>query len=93
VANKTVITVKKNKVAPPFAEAHVMIRFGQGISKLDEILDLGLRYKKITQTGSYFKMGDTTLGQGREKTLEFLEANPKIASEIESDVRTGLGIA
>ncbi len=86
IGNRTRAKVVKNKVAPPFKEAEFDIMFGQGISKLGEILDLAVKYEVINRAGAWFSYGDVRLGQGRDNSKDFLKANPEIALEVEGKI-------
>jgi recombination protein RecA len=86
VGNRTRAKVVKNKVAPPFKEAEFDIIFGQGISKVGEILDIGVNMGIITKSGSWFSYGDRRLGQGRDNIKEYFIQNPELAQEIEDKV-------
>ena len=85
--NRVRIKVVKNKIAPPFKEAEFDIMYGEGISKVGEILDLATKLDIVVRGGSWFNYGETRLGQGRDNAKEFLKANPEIAQEIETKVR------
>jgi recombination protein RecA len=87
VGNRTRVKVKKNKVAPPFTEAEFDIMYNEGISKVGDILDLGVAYDIIDKRGAYFRYGETLLGQGRENAKTFLLENPDLAFEIENIIR------
>jgi recombination protein RecA len=87
VGNRTRIRVKKNKVAPPFAECEFDIMYNQGISKSGDVLDLGVAKEIVDKKGAYYRYGETLLGQGRENAKAFLEANPGIMAEIETKIR------
>ena len=87
VGNSTRVKVVKNKVAPPFREVEFDIMYGQGISKLGEILDLGVKAGVVEKSGSWFSYNSTRIGQGRDNAREFLKANPDIAGQIEAAVR------
>ena len=87
IGNRTSIKVVKNKVAPPFKTAECEIIYGQGISKLGEIVDLAVEADIIHKAGAWFSYEDNKIGQGRENTKEFLKNNPEIAAEIEAKVR------
>jgi recombination protein RecA len=87
VGNNVKVKVVKNKVAPPFREVEFDIMYGQGISKLGEIIDLGVKAGVIEKSGSWFSYNSTRIGQGRENVREFLKANKDIAAEIEAAVR------
>ncbi|MBE6887072.1 MAG: recombinase RecA [Ruminococcaceae bacterium] len=86
VGNRTRAKVVKNKVAPPFKEAEFDIMFGQGISKVGEILDIGVNMGIVNKSGSWFSYGDTRLGQGRDNIKEYFIQNPDLAKEIEDKV-------
>ncbi|WP_296818931.1 recombinase RecA [Brevundimonas sp.] len=87
VGNATRVKVVKNKVAPPFREVTFDIMYGEGISKLGEIIDLGVKANVIEKSGSWFSYDSQRIGQGRENVREFLKANPDIAASIEQAVR------
>jgi recombination protein RecA len=87
VGNNVRVKVVKNKVAPPFREVEFDIMYGEGISKLGEIIDLGVKAGVIDKAGSWFSWNSTRIGQGRDNVREFLKANPDIASQIEQQVR------
>ncbi|NCB73901.1 MAG: recombinase RecA [Clostridia bacterium] len=84
--NRTKAKVIKNKVAPPFKEAEFDIIYGEGISKIGEIIDLGVQLDIIDKGGAWFTVGDTRL-QGREAVKEYLKANPEVCDEIEQKIR------
>ncbi len=90
VGNKTRVKVVKNKVAPPFREAHFDIMYGQGISKWGELVDLAVQMEVIQKSGSWFSMGDERIGQGKDSVKAFLQANPDIAETVEEQVRANL---
>jgi recombination protein RecA len=79
--------VVKNKVAPPFREVEFDIMYGEGISKLGEIIDLGVKAGIIDKAGSWFSYNSQRIGQGRDNVREFLKANKDLAAEIEIAVR------
>jgi recombination protein RecA len=87
VGNNVRVKVVKNKVAPPFREVEFDIMYGEGISKLGEIIDLGVKAGIIEKSGSWFSYNSQRIGQGRENVREFLKANPDIAADIEKAVR------
>ena len=87
LGNQVRVKVVKNKVAPPFRKAEFEILFGQGISKIGEILDLAVEFDIIRKSGSWFSYGETRLGQGREATKQLLRDNEELCSEIEEKVR------
>jgi len=90
VGNRTKVKVVKNKVAPPFRQAEFDIMYGQGISLLGEIIDLGVDHNVIKKSGSWFSYGDTKLGQGRDAVKQLLEDNPELKEEIEAKVRAAI---
>ena len=92
VGNQTRVKVVKNKVAPPFKVVEFDIMYGQGISKMGELLDLGVKAGVVEKSGSWFSCGDQRIGQGRENAKEFLTENPDIAEEIEAAVRANAGL-
>ena len=87
IGNRTRAKVVKNKVAPPFREAEFDIMYGEGISRLGEMLDLGVKLDLVQKSGSWFAMGETRLGQGRDAVKEYLKNNPELADRIEAEVR------
>src|SRR5438067_5234134 len=87
IGNNVCVKVVKNKVAPPFREVEFDIMYGQGISKLGEIIDLGVKAGVIEKSGSWFSWNSQRIGQGRDNAREFLKANPDIAIQIEDQVR------
>ena len=87
IGNRTRAKIVKNKVAPPFREAEFDIMFGEGISKLGEILDLGVKLGIVQKSGAWFNYGDMRLGQGRDNAKQFLKEHPEVAGEIEKIVR------
>ncbi len=84
--NHTKAKIVKNKVAPPFKTAEFDIIFGKGISKGSCLVDLGLQYDVLGKSGSWFSYNEDKIGQGREKTIEYLESNPEVANEIEQKI-------
>mgnify|MGYP004510797153 FL=1 len=93
VGNRTKIKVVKNKVAPPFKVAEVDIMYGEGISYVGEVVDLGVEYEIVQKSGSWFAYGDERLGQGRENAKQFLKENPEVCAEIAQKIRVAAGIA
>jgi recombination protein RecA len=87
VGNNVRVKVVKNKVAPPFREVEFDIMYGEGISKLGEIIDLGVKAGIIDKAGSWFSYNSQRIGQGRDNVREFLKANKDLAAEIEAAVR------
>ncbi len=88
--NKTRVKVVKNKVAPPFKMAEFDIMYGEGISKIGEILDLGVEFEIIKKSGSWFSYGDTKLGQGRDAVKALLKDNPELSEELESKIKEAI---
>ncbi len=76
VGNRTRVKVVKNKVAPPFREAEFDIRYGVGVDRLAEAVDLGVERGLVEKSGAYFSLGGERMGQGRERAVEWLKANP-----------------
>lgn len=87
VGNRTRAKIVKNKVAPPFREGEFDIMYGEGISKIGEILDLGVKLDVVQKSGSWFAMGDLRLGQGRDASKLYLKENPDVADKIEAEIR------
>ena len=87
IGNRTRAKVVKNKVAPPFREAEFDIMYGEGISKIGEILDLGAKLDLVQKSGSWFAMGETRLGQGRDAAKQYLKDNPEVCDKLEADIR------
>ena len=92
VGNTTRVKVVKNKVAPPFKEVEFDIMYGEGISKMGELVDLGVKAGVVEKSGSWYSYGDERIGQGRENAKLFLRANPGTAAEIEGKIRAGHGL-
>lgn len=87
LGGRTRVRIVKNKVAAPFRVAEFDIMYNEGISKVGDLLDLGVEMDLITKRGSFYSYGETRLGQGRENSKEFLRANPELAGEIEVQIR------
>ena len=87
IGNHTRAKIVKNKVAPPFREAEFDIMFGEGISKMSELLDVGVKLGIVQKSGAWFNYGDIRLGQGRDNAKQFLKDNPEIANDIEGQIR------
>jgi recombination protein RecA len=92
VGARTRVRVTKNKVAPPFREAEFDIMYNEGISKVGDIVDLGVQMEIITKRGAFFSYGDHRIGQGRENAKAYLKAHPELAGEIEAAVRRQAGL-
>lgn len=87
IGNRTRAKIVKNKVAPPFREAEFDIMYGEGISKIGELIDLGIKLDLVQKSGSWFGMGELRLGQGRDAAKEYLKENPDLATELEEKIR------
>lgn len=87
VGNRTRVTVKKNKVAPPFRTAEFDIMYNEGISTVGDLLDLGVEYDILSKRGAYYRFNEEIVGQGREASKEYLRQNPELAAEIDRLVR------
>ena len=88
--NRARVKIVKNKMAPPFRKAEFDIVFGEGISRVGEIVDLGVELDIIKKSGSWFSYGDSKLAQGREAVKQLLKDNPELCEEIEGKVREAL---
>jgi recombination protein RecA len=86
VGNRTRVKVVKNKVAPPFRTAEFDIIYGEGISRIGELIDLGVEHNIVKKSGSWFSFEDTKLGQGRDAVKQLLTDNPELAEQIESRI-------
>ena len=87
VGNRTRAKVVKNKMAPPFREAEFDIMYGEGIVREGELIDLGVRLDLVQKAGSWFSMGETRIGQGRDAAKKYLQDNPEVAEKLEADIR------
>ncbi|NCE65433.1 recombinase RecA [Pseudoflavonifractor sp. 524-17] len=87
IGNRTRVKVVKNKVAPPFKEAEFDIMYGEGISKVGELVDLGVKLDIIQKSGSWFSMGEVRLGQGRDAVKQYLKSKPEEAERVETEIR------
>ena len=85
--NRTRAKGVKNKVAPPFREAEFDIMYGEGIAHTGELLDLGVKLDLVQKAGSWFSMGETRIGQGRDAAKKYLQENPEVAEKLEADIR------
>ena len=88
IGNQTRVKVVKNKMAPPFKMVEFDIMYGEGISKIGEIIDLGVQAEIIDKSGAWYSYKDEKIGQGRENTKQFLKDNPEMLNEIESRIRS-----
>jgi recombination protein RecA len=84
--NKTRVKVVKNKVAPPFQTAEFDILYGEGVSLMGEVIDLGVEYEIIKKSGSWFSYGDTKIGQGRDAVRAMLIDNPELLEELQAKI-------
>ena len=92
IGNRTRVTVKKNKVAPPFKVAEFDIMYNEGISTVGDLIDLGVEYDILTKRGAFYRYNDDMLGQGRESSKDFLRTNPDVAGEIDNLIRERAGL-
>src|ERR1700753_1664065 len=92
VGNQTRVKVVKNKVAPPFKQVEFDIMYGQGVSKVGELLDLGVKANIVEKSGSWFSYDGTRIGQGREAAKTFLATNPDMANRIEAAIPSSVGL-
>jgi len=90
IGNSTKVKIVKNKVAPPFRIAEFDIMYGQGISKVGEIVDMGVEFGIIKKSGSWFSYGDTKLGQGRDAVKSLIKDNPDLAEELETKIKEAI---
>jgi recombination protein RecA len=90
--NQVRVKVVKNKVAPPFKQVEFDIMFGEGISKVGELVDLGVKAGMVEKSGAWFSFDSQRLGQGRENAKSFLKANPEVAAKIEATIRQNSGL-
>ena len=93
MGNKTRVKVVKNKVAPPFKTAEFDIMYGEGVSKIGEIIDIGVDYEIIKKSGSWFSYEDTKLGQGRDAVKTILKDNPDLMDELEVKIKDAIKVA
>ena len=90
--NQTRVKVSKNKLAPPFREVEFDIMYGEGISKVGELVDLGVKAGVVEKSGAWFSCDSQRIGQGRENAKAFLRANPEAAARIEQTIRENAGL-
>jgi recombination protein RecA len=90
IGNSTKVKVVKNKVAPPFMTAEFDIMYGEGISKVGEVLDLGVEFGIVKKSGSWFSYGETKLGQGRDAVKALIKDNPELAEELEGKIKEAI---
>jgi recombination protein RecA len=92
VGNQTRVKVVKNKLAPPFKQVEFDIMYGEGVSKMGEIIDLGVKAGVVEKSGAWFSYDSVRIGQGRENAKTFLRNNPDMAGKIEAAVRQNAGL-
>ncbi|MFN9393517.1 MAG: DNA recombination/repair protein RecA, partial [Flavobacteriales bacterium] len=90
IGNRTKVKIVKNKVAPPFRQCEFDIIYGHGISRVGELIDMGVDYGVVKKSGSWFSYNDTKLGQGRDAVKQLLEDNPDLMEQIEGKVREAM---
>jgi recombination protein RecA len=93
IGNETRVKVVKNKVAPPFREAHFDILYGEGISRQGEVVELGVEHKIVEKSGAWYAYNGEKIGQGKDNARDFLRERPALAIEIENKVRAAVGVA
>jgi recombination protein RecA len=87
VGSRTRVKVVKNKIAPPFRQAEFDILYAQGISREGDIIDLGVKYGIVEKSGAYFRVGEETIGQGKEQARTYLKQNPKLTDKLDKEIR------
>ena len=92
IGNETRVKVVKNKVAPPFREALFDILYGEGISRLGEIIELGVAHDIVDKSGAWYAYSGEKIGQGKDNAREFLREHPEMADEIEAKIRAAVGV-
>jgi recombination protein RecA len=92
VGNQTRVKVVKNKLAPPFKQVEFDIMYGEGVSKMGELIDLGVKANIVEKSGSWFSYGSERIGQGRENAKRYLVEHPEVAQAIETELRKNAGI-
>jgi recombination protein RecA len=92
VGNQTRVKVVKNKLAPPFKQVEFDIMYGEGVSKMGEIIDLGVKAGVVEKSGAWFSYDSQRIGQGRENAKNFLKNNPDMAGKIEAAIRQNAGL-
>jgi recombination protein RecA len=90
--SRSKVKVVKNKVAAPFRQAEFDIDYGEGISRMGELVDLGVEHKLVVKSGAWYSYGDLRVGQGRDNAKQFLRDNPDLADELEMKIREKLGL-
>ena len=92
VGNQTRVKVVKNKLAPPFKQVEFDIMYGEGVSKLGELIDLGVKAGIVEKSGAWFSYDSQRIGQGRENSKQFLRQHPEMAEKIEASIRQNAGL-
>jgi recombination protein RecA len=92
IGNRVKVKVVKNKVAPPFKQVEFDIMYGEGVSKMGELIDLGVKAGIVEKSGAWFSYDSQRLGQGRENAKTFLKGNPDLANKIEAQIRQNSGV-
>jgi len=92
IGNETRVKVVKNKVSPPFRQAHFSIMYGEGISHVGEVLDMGVEHGLVNKSGAWYARGTERIGQGRDNAITFLKEHPDMLAEVEAEVREKLGL-
>ena len=92
LGNETRVKVVKNKVSPPFRQANFTIMYGEGISHVGEVLDMGVEHGLVNKSGAWYARGNERIGQGRENAVQYLKEHPEMTAEIEAEVRGKLGL-
>ena len=90
IGSHTRVKIVKNKMAPPFREAEFDIMYGEGISRVGELVDLGVKYNLVRKSGAWFYIGETRIGQGRENAKQYMRDNPETAEKLEADIREAI---
>ena len=90
IGSHTRVKIVKNKMAPPFREAEFDIMYGEGISRVGELVDLGVKYDLVRKSGAWFYIGETRIGQGRENAKQYMRDNPETAEKLEADIRKAI---
>ena len=90
IGSHTRVKIVKNKMAPPFRETEFDIMYGEGISRVGELVDLGVKYDLVRKSGAWFYIGETRIGQGRENAKQYMRDNPEIAAKLEEDIRKAI---
>ncbi len=93
LGNETRVKVVKNKVSPPFRQAHFSIMYGEGISHVGEVLDMGVEHGLVNKSGAWYARGTERIGQGRDNAITFLKEHPEMLAEVEAEVREKLGLS